>query len=61
MEVMIKHFIFIDPYGYKDIRGSDIKGLIKNKKNQCFLFLNSTLSVHDTKGTPEALIEFIDR
>jgi three-Cys-motif partner protein len=56
-----KAFIFIDPYGYKHIRGSDIKGLIENRKTEVLLFLPIQFMYRfDSNGTPDALIEFID-
>jgi three-Cys-motif partner protein len=33
-----KAFIFIDPYGYKEIRASEIKSLLKSKKTEVLLF-----------------------
>jgi three-Cys-motif partner protein len=56
-----KAFIFIDPYGYKHIRGKDIKGLIENRKTEVLLFLPIQFMYRfNSNGTPDALIEFID-
>lgn len=55
-----KAFIFIDPYGYGDIRASQIKELLKNKKTEVLLFLPTQFMYRfDDKGTPQALIEII--
>ncbi|HEX8023702.1 three-Cys-motif partner protein TcmP [Mucilaginibacter sp.] len=56
-----KSFIFIDPYGYKEIRASEIKGLLKSKKSEVLLFLPTQFMYRfDEKGTPESLIELLD-
>lgn len=56
-----KAFIFIDPYGYKEIRGSEIKKLLHSKKAEVLLFLPTQFMYRfNEKGTPEALIEIID-
>ncbi|NVN95218.1 MAG: three-Cys-motif partner protein TcmP [Bacteroidetes bacterium] len=56
-----KAFIFIDPYGYKNIKISDIKILLKSNKSEVLLFLPTQFMFRfETKGTPESLIEFID-
>jgi three-Cys-motif partner protein len=56
-----KAFIFIDPYGYKDINISDIKTLLKSKKSEVLLFLPTQFMFRfDSKGTPECLINFIE-
>lgn len=55
-----KVFIFIDPYGYKDIRVSDIKDLLKTGKTEVLLFLPTQFMFRfESKGTPESLKEFI--
>jgi three-Cys-motif partner protein len=55
-----KAFIFIDPYGYKDIRISDIKLLLQSKKSEVLLFLPTQFMFRfESKGTPESLKEFI--
>lgn len=56
-----KAFIFIDPYGYKEIRGSEIKRLLQGKKSEVLLFLPTQFMYRfNEKGTPEALIEIIE-
>lgn len=55
-----KTFIFIDPYGYKEIRLSDIRDLLSTKTTEVLLFLPTQFMFRfEEKGTPEALIEFI--
>jgi three-Cys-motif partner protein len=56
-----KAFIFIDPYGYKEIRISDIKAILQNKKSEVLLFLPThfMFRFHEN-GTPESLIDFIN-
>ncbi len=56
-----KAFVFIDPYGYKDIRISDISNLLQSRKSEVLLFLPTQFMFRfETKGTPESLVEFID-
>jgi three-Cys-motif partner protein len=56
-----KAFIFIDPYGYKDIRLSDIMSLLSSKKSEVLLFLPTQFMFRfEKKGTPESLKEFIN-
>lgn len=55
-----KAFIFIDPYGYKDIKIGDIKSLLQSNKSEVLLFLPTQFMFRfETKGTPECLIDFI--
>lgn len=55
-----KAFIFIDPYGYKDLRLNDIKVLLDSGKSEVLLFLPTQFMFRfETKGTPISLIEFI--
>lgn len=55
-----KAFVFIDPYGYKDVMFSDIKALLETKKSEVLLFLPTQFMFRfEEKGTPECLIEFI--
>ena len=55
-----KGFIFIDPYGYKDIQVSDIKQLLKSKKTEVLLFLPTQFMFRFEKnGTPQCLKDFI--
>jgi three-Cys-motif partner protein len=56
-----KAFIFIDPYGYKDIKLSDIKSVLQTNKSEVLLFLPTQFMFRfESKGTPECLIEFIN-
>lgn len=56
-----KAFIFIDPYGYKEIRISNIKSLMQSGKSEVLLFLPTQFMFRfENNGTPESLIEFID-
>lgn len=56
-----KAFIFLDPYGYKDIRISDIKTLLKSNKSEVLLFIPTQFMFRfETKGSPESLVNFID-
>ena len=56
-----KAFVFIDPYGYKDISIKDIAALLSNKKTEVLLFLPTQFMFRfETKGTPESLKTFID-
>ena len=56
-----KAFVFIDPYGYKHIRASDIKALLKDKKSEVLLFLPIQFIYRfDNKGTPESWKDFVD-
>lgn len=55
-----KAFIFIDPYGYKEIKADDIKRLITSKKSEALLFLpTQSMFRFEKKGTPESLQQFI--
>jgi three-Cys-motif partner protein len=56
-----KGFIFIDPYGYKNIKVSDIENLLSSKKTEVLLFLPTQFMFRfERKGTPESLKEFIE-
>lgn len=56
-----KAFIFIDPYGYKEIRASDLKRLLESKKSEVLLFLPTQFMYRfDEKGRPQALIEILE-
>jgi hypothetical protein len=56
-----KAFVFIDPYGYKEVRISHIKDLLVSKKSEVLLFLPTQFMFRfEEKGTPVSLIEFID-
>lgn len=55
-----KAFIFIDPYGYKEIRASELKQLLISKKTEVLLFLPTQFMYRfDEKGTPQALIDIL--
>lgn len=55
-----KAFIFIDPYGYKDIRAGDIKNLLKSENSEVLLFLPTQFMFRfEKKSTPESLKKFI--
>lgn len=54
-------FIFIDPYGYKDVRFREIKDLLSNKKSEVLLFLPTHFMFRFSEnGTPESLHDFIN-
>lgn len=57
-----KAFVFIDPFGYKDIKSEHIKGLMNcSKKSEVLLWLPTQHMYRFSKnGTPEALLEFIE-
>lgn len=56
-----KNFVFIDPYGYKHIKLSDIKALLSRGNVEVLLFLPTQFMYRfDANGTPEALIDFIE-
>jgi three-Cys-motif partner protein len=56
-----KAFIFIDPYGYKEINAKDITDLLINKNSEVLLFLPTQFMYRfDEKGTPQSLINLID-
>ena len=56
-----KAFIFIDPYGYKDVRVSDIIRLLEPGCNEVLLFLPTQFMFRfESKGTPESLVSFIE-
>lgn len=55
-----KAFIFIDPYGYKEIKADDIKRLLSSNNSEVLLFLpTQSMFRFETKGTPESLQRFI--
>lgn len=57
-----KAFIFIDPYGYKDIKSEQIKKLLDcNKKSEILLWLPTQhMYRFSENGTPEALLDLIE-
>src|ERR1039457_2716913 len=55
-----KAFVFIDPYGYKDIKAVDIKSLLICNKSEVLLFLPTQFMFRfEKRGTPECLFDFI--
>ncbi len=55
-----KAFIFIDPYGYKDIKICDLKMLLESNHSEVLLFLPTQFMFRFAKnGMPESLLEFI--
>lgn len=55
-----KAFVFIDPYGYKEVKVADIKGLLKSHRAEVLLFLPTQFMFRfESKGTPECLVDFI--
>lgn len=57
-----KGFIFIDPYGYKDIKSEQIKALLSCKgKSEVLLWLPTQhMYRFSENGIPEALMDFIE-
>lgn len=57
-----KAFVFIDPYGYKEVKAEHIKGLIDcNKKSEVLLWLPIQFMYRFADGgTPEVLQNFIN-
>jgi three-Cys-motif partner protein len=56
-----KAFIFIDPYGYKHIRASQINRLMKNRNAEVLLWLPTQHMYRFVEhGTPESLYDFLD-
>ncbi|MBD1431596.1 three-Cys-motif partner protein TcmP [Sphingobacterium sp. DN00404] len=56
-----KAFVFIDPYGYKDVRFSEIRDLLSSKKSEVLLFLPTHFMFRFSEnGTPESLHNFIN-
>lgn len=56
-----KAFIFIDPYGYKEVDAKEIKQLLESKNSEVLLFLPTQFMYRfDKNGTPQALINFLD-
>ncbi|MCC5940170.1 MAG: three-Cys-motif partner protein TcmP [Balneolaceae bacterium] len=55
-----KGFVFIDPYGYGEIKAEDIKRLLQTGNSEVLLFLpTQNMFRFVKKGTPECLQEFI--
>lgn len=56
-----KSFVFIDPYGYKEVRANQIKSILETKKSEVLLFLPTQFMFRfEKKGIPEALQAFIE-
>ncbi len=56
-----KAFVFIDPYGYKEVRISDIRSLLQKGNSEVLLFLPTHFMFRFVEGgTPESLYEFIE-
>jgi three-Cys-motif partner protein len=56
-----KAFIFIDPWGYGDVRFSDIQSLLSSGKAEVLLFLPTQFMYRvESAGTPNSLKCFID-
>ncbi|MBK7041929.1 MAG: three-Cys-motif partner protein TcmP [Bacteroidetes bacterium] len=57
-----KAFVFIDPYGYKEVKAEHIKGLVDcKKKSEILLWLPIQFMYRFAEGgTPEVLRNFID-
>jgi three-Cys-motif partner protein len=56
----VKRFIFIDPYGYKNISVNDIKDLLCDKNTEVLLFLPTQFMYRfEKKSTPESLYNFL--
>jgi three-Cys-motif partner protein len=54
-------FIFIDPYGYKNIRLNDLKQLLHSNRSEVLLFLPTQFMFRfERKATPECLVDFIE-
>ncbi len=54
-------FVFIDPYGYKEIKFSHIKELLRPGTTEVLLFLPTQFMFRfEEKGTPQSLLEFIE-
>lgn len=55
-----KAFVFIDPYGYKDISIIDIEKLLSDKQTEVLLFLPTQFMYRfEKKSTPEVLYNFL--
>ena len=56
-----KSFVFIDPYGYSEVRASQIKSILETKKGEVLLFLPTQhMFRFERKGAPKALHSFIE-
>ena len=56
-----KTFVFIDPYGYKNIKPRDIQSLLSKGNVEVLMFLPTQFMYRfDANGTPEALKDFVE-
>ncbi|OHT43645.1 three-Cys-motif partner protein TcmP [Flavobacterium tructae] len=56
----LKRFIFIDPYGYKNISVADIEDLLSDNNTEVLLFLPTQFMYRfEKKSTPESLYNFL--
>jgi len=56
-----KVFIFIDPYGYKDVTVEDLRLLLKSNNSEILLFLPTQFMFRFAENaTPQCLISFIN-
>ncbi|WP_092735000.1 three-Cys-motif partner protein TcmP [Algoriphagus alkaliphilus] len=56
-----KSFVFIDPYGYSEVRASQIQSILETKKAEVLLFLPTQhMFRFEKKGRPTALHSFIE-
>ena len=56
-----KSFVFIDPYGYSEVRASQIHSILETRKAEVLLFLPTQhMFRFEKKGTPTALHSFIE-
>jgi three-Cys-motif partner protein len=56
-----KSFVFIDPFGYSEVRASQIKSILETKKAEVLLFLPTQhMFRFERKGAPQALHSFIE-
>lgn len=56
-----KSFLFIDPYGYREIKASHIKSLMQHKNAEILLWLPTQhMYRFSENGTPESLHAFIE-
>ena len=56
-----KSFVFIDPYGYKEVRASHIKSILSSKNSEVLLWLPTQhMYRFSDNGTPESLHKFTE-
>lgn len=55
-----KSFVFLDPYGYKDITVSDVESFLRSGHSEVLLFLPTQFMYRfEQEGTPDSLWNFI--